>query len=175
MNFKLKNDTFLRALLRQPTEYTPMWMMRQAGRYLPEYRESRERAGSFLGLCKSPDFATEVTLQPLDRFPLDAAILFSDILTVPDAMGLGLYFAEGEGPKFERPVRDEAAVAALAVPDPARELRPVTAPGPAAPDPRDQRRRGRRLPERPDRGGRTGGHDLRFLGWRALGSRLRGV
>src|SRR3990172_13417290 len=126
MNFKLKNDTFLRALLRQPTEYTPMWMMRQAGRFLPEYRETRKRAGSFLGLCKSPDFATEVTLQPLDRFPLDAAILFSDILTVPDAMGLGLYFADGEGPKFKRPVRDEAAVAALAVPDPEAELRYVT-------------------------------------------------
>ena len=86
MNFKLKNDTFLRALLRQPTEYTPMWMMRQAGRFLPEYRETRKRAGSFLGLCKNPDYATEVTLQPLDRYPLDAAILFSDILTVPDAM-----------------------------------------------------------------------------------------
>ena len=90
MNFKLKNDTFLRALLRQPTEYTPLWMMRQAGRYLPEYCATRKRAGSFLQLCKSPDMATEVTLQPLDRFPLDAAILLSDILTVPDAMGLGL-------------------------------------------------------------------------------------
>ena len=94
----LKNDTFLRALLRQPTDYTPVWMMRQAGRYLPEYRATRQRAGSFLGLCKNPDFATEVTLQPLDRFPLDAAILFSDILTVPDAMGLGLYFEEVKGP-----------------------------------------------------------------------------
>ena len=109
----LKNDTFLRALLRQPTDYTPVWLMRQAGRYLPEYRATRARAGSFLGLAKNPDFATEVTLQPLDRFPLDAAILFSDILTVPDAMGLGLYFADGEGPKFERPLRDEAAVMAL--------------------------------------------------------------
>jgi len=117
MSSKLKNDTFLRALLRQPTEYTPIWMMRQAGRYLPEYCATRKRAGSFLNLCKSPDMATEVTLQPLDRFPLDAAILFSDILTVPDAMGLGLYFAEGEGPKFERPLRDEAAIKALAVPD----------------------------------------------------------
>jgi uroporphyrinogen decarboxylase len=117
MTVTLKNDTFLRALLRQPTDYTPVWMMRQAGRYLPEYNATRKRAGSFLGLCKSPDYATEVTLQPLDRFPLDAAILFSDILTVPDAMGLGLYFAEGEGPKFERNVRDEAAVARLAVPD----------------------------------------------------------
>ncbi len=114
----LKNDTFLRALLRQPTEYTPVWLMRQAGRYLPEYNATRKRAGSFLNLCKNPELACEVTLQPLDRYPLDAAILFSDILTVPDAMGLGLYFAEGEGPKFERPLRDEAAVAALAAPDP---------------------------------------------------------
>jgi uroporphyrinogen decarboxylase len=114
----LKNDTFLRALLRQPTDYTPLWLMRQAGRYLPEYRETRKRAGSFLGLAKSPDYATEVTLQPLDRYPLDAAILFSDILTVPDAMGLGLYFVEGEGPKFERPLRDEKAVMALQLPQP---------------------------------------------------------
>ncbi|WP_151632295.1 uroporphyrinogen decarboxylase [Noviherbaspirillum aerium] len=112
----LKNDTFLRALLRQPTEYTPLWLMRQAGRYLPEYCATRKRAGSFLGLAKNPDYATEVTLQPLDRYPLDAAILFSDILTVPDAMGLGLYFAEGEGPKFERPLRDEKAVMALQAP-----------------------------------------------------------
>ena len=126
MNFKLKNDTFLRALLREPTEYTPLWMMRQAGRYLPEYCATRKRAGSFLKLCKSPDMATEVTLQPLDRFPLDAAILFSDILTVPDAMGLGLYFAEGEGPKFERPLRDEAAIKALRVPDIGSELKYVT-------------------------------------------------
>jgi len=113
----LKNDTFLRACLRQATPYTPLWLMRQAGRYLPEYRASRARAGSFMGLATNPDFATEVTLQPLDRYPLDAAILFSDILTVPDAMGLGLSFAEGEGPRFARPLRDEAAVAALAVPD----------------------------------------------------------
>jgi uroporphyrinogen decarboxylase len=113
----LQNDTFLRALLRQPTDYTPVWLMRQAGRYLPEYRATRERAGSFLGLAKSPDFCTEVTLQPIDRFALDAAILFSDILTVPDAMGLGLYFADGEGPKFERTVRSEAEVQALRVPD----------------------------------------------------------
>src|SRR3954466_517497 len=113
----LKNDTFLRALLRQPTEYTPLWLMRQAGRYLPEYRATRQRAGSFLGLAKNPDYATEVTLQPLDRYPLDAAILFSDILTVPDAMGLGLYFTDGEGPRFERPVRTEAEVQALRVPD----------------------------------------------------------
>ena len=113
----LQNDTFLRALLRQPTEYTPLWLMRQAGRYLPEYNATRKRAGSFLGLAKNPDYATEVTLQPLARFPLDAAILFSDILTVPDAMGLGLYFADGEGPKFERPLRDEAAVMALRLPE----------------------------------------------------------
>jgi uroporphyrinogen decarboxylase len=126
MNFKVKNDTFLRALLRQPVEYTPVWMMRQAGRYLPEYCATRKRAGSFLNLCKSPDMATEVTIQPLDRFPLDAAILFSDILTVPDAMGLGLYFAEGEGPKFERPLRDEAAIKALRVPDIGRDLKYVT-------------------------------------------------
>jgi uroporphyrinogen decarboxylase len=113
----MHNDTFLRALLREPTPYTPIWIMRQAGRYLPEYNETRRKAGSFLALAKSPQFACEVTLQPLARFPLDAAILFSDILTVPDAMGLGLYFAEGEGPKFERPLRTEAEVAALAVPD----------------------------------------------------------
>ncbi len=117
----LQNDTFLRALMRQPTDYTPVWMMRQAGRYLPEYRESRKSAGSFLQLCKSPDFATEVTLQPLDRYPLlDASILFSDILTVPDAMGLGLYFEEGEGPKFERTASDESSILALEVPDMAK-------------------------------------------------------
>jgi uroporphyrinogen decarboxylase len=113
----LQNDTFLRALLRQPTDYTPVWLMRQAGRYLPEYRATRTRAGSFLGLAKNPDYATEVTLQPLDRYALDASILFSDILTVPDAMGLGLYFVEGEGPKFERPLRTEADVMGLQVPD----------------------------------------------------------
>jgi uroporphyrinogen decarboxylase len=113
----LKNDTFLRALLREPTEYTPLWLMRQAGRYLPEYNATRKRAGSFLGLAKNPDYATEVTLQPIDRFALDASILFSDILTVPDAMGLGLYFADGEGPRFERPLRDEKAVLALQAPD----------------------------------------------------------
>jgi uroporphyrinogen decarboxylase len=118
----LKNDTLLRALARQPTEHTPIWLMRQAGRYLPEYNATRAKAGSFLKLAKTPALATEVTLQPLERFPLDAAILFSDILTVPDAMGLGLYFAEGEGPRFERPLRSEADVAALAVPDPAAEL-----------------------------------------------------
>lgn len=117
MNAVPVNDTFLRACLRQPTDYTPVWLMRQAGRYLAEYRATREKAGSFMGLATNPDFATEVTLQPLDRFPLDAAILFSDILTVPDAMGLGLSFAQGEGPRFAHPVRDEAAVAALRVPD----------------------------------------------------------
>jgi len=122
----LQNDTLIRALLRQPTAYTPVWLMRQAGRYLPEYNETRRRAGSFLALCKTPSLAAEVTLQPLERFPLDAAILFSDILTIPDAMGLGLYFAEGEGPRFERPLRDEGAVAKLAVPDPGESLRYVT-------------------------------------------------
>jgi len=113
---QLKNDTFLRALLRQPTEYTPVWLMRQAGRYLPEYRATRQKAGSFMGLATNPDLATEVTLQPIDRYPLDAAILFSDILTVPDAMGLGLYFVEGEGPKFERPLKTEEDVKALQLP-----------------------------------------------------------
>jgi uroporphyrinogen decarboxylase len=102
----LKNDTLIRALLRQPTPYTPVWLMRQAGRYLPEYNQTRARAGSFLSLCKNPDFATEVTLQPLARYALDAAIVFSDILTIPDAMGLGLDFAEGEGPRFARPLRE---------------------------------------------------------------------
>ncbi|HKU70546.1 MAG TPA: uroporphyrinogen decarboxylase, partial [Burkholderiales bacterium] len=114
---KLKNDTLIRALLREPVPYTPVWIMRQAGRYLPEYNATRKRAGSFLGLAKNPDLATEVTLQPLARFPLDAAIVFSDILTIPDAMGLGLGFAEGEGPYFERPLRDERAIRALAMPD----------------------------------------------------------
>ena len=123
---KPRNDTFLRALLRQETAYTPLWLMRQAGRYLPEYNATRRRAGSFLALAKSPALATEVTLQPLDRYDLDAAILFSDILTVPDAMGLGLYFVEGEGPKFERPVRTEADVVALHAPDPDQGLRYVT-------------------------------------------------
>jgi uroporphyrinogen decarboxylase len=113
----LQNDTFLRACLRQPTTHTPVWLMRQAGRYLPEYRATRAQAGSFMGLATNTDYATEVTLQPLERYPLDAAILFSDILTVPDAMGLGLSFQLGEGPRFAHPVRDEAAVKALAVPD----------------------------------------------------------
>ncbi len=120
MHAPLQNDSFLRACLRQQTDHTPVWLMRQAGRYLPEYRATRARAGSFMGLATSPDFATEVTLQPLDRYALDAAILFSDILTVPDAMGLGLSFALGEGPRFASPVRDEAAVAKLEVPDMAR-------------------------------------------------------
>ena len=113
----LVNDTFLRACLREPTDHTPVWLMRQAGRYLPEYNATRARAGSFMGLATNPDFATEVTLQPLERYALDAAILFSDILTVPDAMGLGLSFEAGEGPRFARPLRTEADVAALQVPD----------------------------------------------------------
>jgi len=121
----LKNDRFLRALRREPVDHTPVWLMRQAGRYLPEYRETRKRAGSFLAMAKNPEIACEVTLQPLARFPLDAAILFSDILTIPDAMGLELYFVEGEGPKFRHPVRDAAAIAKLAVPDMETELRYV--------------------------------------------------
>ncbi len=116
----LQNDSFLRACLGQATPHTPVWLMRQAGRYLPEYCATRARAGSFMGLATNVDYATEVTLQPLARYPLDAAILFSDILTVPDAMGLGLSFQQGEGPRFERVVRDEAAVAQLAVPDMAK-------------------------------------------------------
>ena len=122
----LKNDTFLRTLLKQPVEYTPIWMMRQAGRYLPEYRKVREEAGSFMAVCTNPDLACEVTLQPLRRFDFDAAILFSDILTIPDAMGLGLHFTEGEGPKFERPLRSTADIEKLAVIDPEIELRYVT-------------------------------------------------
>ena len=113
----MQNDIFLRALMREPTPYTPIWIMRQAGRYLPEYNATRKKAGSFLALAQTPELACEVTLQPLARFPLDAAILFSDILTVPDAMGLGLHFVEGEGPRFERPLRDAAAIARLAAPD----------------------------------------------------------
>src|SRR4030081_2529647 len=112
----MKNDTLLRALMRQPTPYTPVWIMRQAGRYLPEYNATRKKAGSFLALAQTPELACEVTLQPLARFPLDAAIIFSDILTVPDAMGLGLHFVEGEGPKFERPLREERDILSLAVP-----------------------------------------------------------
>src|SRR5690554_4284510 len=114
---ELKNDRFLRALMRQPVDVTPVWMMRQAGRYLPEYRASRARAGDFMGLCMNPEMACEVTLQPLERYPLDAAILFSDILTIPDAMGLGLHFVTGEGPKFHKAVRTAADVANLGVPD----------------------------------------------------------
>ena len=120
-----KNNVFLRALLREPVPYTPVWLMRQAGRYLPEYCETRKRAGSFLNLCKSPSLACEVTLQPLARYKLDAAILFSDILTVPDAMGLGLSFQEGEGPRFERPLRSEWEIRDLTAPDPWDHLRYV--------------------------------------------------
>jgi uroporphyrinogen decarboxylase len=121
----LKNDTFIKALLKQPTDYTPIWMMRQAGRYLPEYRQVREQAGSFMAVCTNPELACEVTLQPLRRFDFDAAILFSDILTIPDAMGLGLYFTEGEGPKFKNPIRTAADIEKLPIPDPEIELRYV--------------------------------------------------
>lgn len=119
---ELKNDRFLRALLKQPVDVTPVWMMRQAGRYLPEYRASRSKAGDFMSLCMNPELACEVTLQPLDRYPLDAAILFSDILTIPDAMGLGLYFETGEGPRFKKTVRTAADVEALPIPDPQNDL-----------------------------------------------------
>ncbi|MFK3798001.1 uroporphyrinogen decarboxylase [Pseudomonas sp. NPDC088444] len=118
----LKNDRFLRALLKQPVDVTPVWMMRQAGRYLPEYRASRAKAGDFMSLCKNPAFACEVTLQPLERYPLDAAILFSDILTVPDAMGLGLYFETGEGPRFKKTVSTVADIEALPIPDAQKDL-----------------------------------------------------
>jgi uroporphyrinogen decarboxylase len=118
----LKNDCLIRALLREPVIHTPIWIMRQAGRYLPEYRATRAKAGNFLTLCKTPELACEVTLQPLQRFNLDAAIIFSDILTIPDAMGLGLYFTEGEGPRFHHPLRDEYAIKSLRVPDVATEL-----------------------------------------------------
>ncbi|WP_371374564.1 uroporphyrinogen decarboxylase [Thalassotalea aquiviva] len=121
----LKNDTYLRALLRQPVDYTPVWMMRQAGRYLPEYKATRKDAGDFMALCRNTELATEVTLQPLRRFDLDAAILFSDILTIPDAMGLGLYFETGEGPKFERPITCAADVKKIGIPDPEGELQYV--------------------------------------------------
>jgi len=124
-NMKLKNDRFLRALKRQPVDYTPIWLMRQAGRYLPEYRATRAKAGNFMALCQNPELACEVTLQPLARFNLDAAILFSDILTIPDAMGLGLHFSEGEGPLFERPIKNLADIQNLSVPDPERELKYV--------------------------------------------------
>ena len=119
---ELKNDRFLRALMRQPVDVTPVWMMRQAGRYLPEYRASRARAGDFMGLCMNPEMACEVTLQPLDRYPLDAAILFSDILTIPDAMGQGLYFETGEGPRFRKVINSLADIEALPVPDPENDL-----------------------------------------------------
>lgn len=118
----LKNDLLIRALLRQPVPRTPVWIMRQAGRYLPEYRAVREQAGDFMSLCSNPELACEVTLQPLRRFDLDAAIIFSDILTIPDAMGLGLHFVSGEGPQFERPVRNAADIRKLAVPDVAKKL-----------------------------------------------------
>jgi len=121
----LQNDRLIRALLRQPVDVTPVWMMRQAGRYLPEYLKVRKQAGSFMDLCTNPELACQVTMQPLERFPLDAAILFSDILTIPDAMGLGLYFETGEGPRFKKPVRTAADVNALGVPDPETELRYV--------------------------------------------------
>lgn len=122
MNSVLKNDTYIKALLRQPTQRTPIWVMRQAGRYLPEYRETRSQAGSFMNLCTNPELACEVTLQPLRRFQLDAAILFSDILTIPDAMGLGLYFVEGEGPRFEKTVKSTADIKQLKRPDPSNSL-----------------------------------------------------
>src|SRR5690606_17831594 len=112
---ELKNDRFLKALLREPVDRTPVWMMREAGRYLPEYRASRAKAGDFMSLCKNAEFACDVTMQPLERYPLDAAILFSDILTIPDAMGLGLYFETGEGPKFKKIIRTEADVQSLKV------------------------------------------------------------
>jgi uroporphyrinogen decarboxylase len=121
----LKNDIFIKALLKQPVDRTPVWMMRQAGRYLPEYRATRAKAGSFLDLCTNPELACEVTLQPLERFDFDAAILFSDILTIPDAMGLGLYFSEGEGPKFKNTVRTQSDVDKLPIPDPGTDLRYV--------------------------------------------------
>ena len=122
MAFELQNDRFIRALLRQPVDVTPVWMMRQAGRYLPEYREIRKRAGNFLKLCKTPELACEVTLQPLARFSLDAAILFSDILTIPDAMGLGLNLVEKVGPQFDKPVRTASEIRALSAPDPESDL-----------------------------------------------------
>ena len=119
---KLQNDRFLRALQRLPVDRTPVWIMRQAGRYLPEYRAIRAQAGDFMTLCQTPELACEVTMQPVDRFPLDAAILFSDILTIPDAMGLGLYFEEGEGPKFKNTISRAEDVAKIGVPDPEQEL-----------------------------------------------------
>jgi len=123
---ELKNDRFLRALMREPVDVTPVWMMRQAGRYLPEYRATRQKAGTFMSLCQNPELACEVTIQPLERYPLDAAILFSDILTIPDAMGLGLHFTAGEGPKFEKPIQSEKDIQSLGVLDPTDELQYVT-------------------------------------------------
>jgi uroporphyrinogen decarboxylase len=125
MSAELKNDRFLRALMREPVDITPVWMMRQAGRYLPEYRATREKAGSFMDLCRNPELACEVTIQPLDRYPIDAAILFSDILTIPDAMGLGLSFNTGHGPVFERPLQTESDIDQLPIPDPEGELKYV--------------------------------------------------
>jgi uroporphyrinogen decarboxylase len=122
---QLKNDRFLRVIRREPVDATPVWIMRQAGRYLPEYKKVRQQAGSFMTLCKTPELACEVTLQPLNRFPLDAAILFSDILTIPDAMGLGLRFVEGEGPLFDRPINSMRDVTALGIPDPEIQLKYV--------------------------------------------------
>src|SRR5450432_4658702 len=125
MSEPLKNDLLLRALLREATPRRPIWLMRQAGRYLPEYRATRSRAGGFLEMCTNPQIACEITLQPIERFPLDAAILFSDILTIPDAMGLGLSVEEGEGPRLARPVRTRADIDKLGVPDPETDLRYV--------------------------------------------------
>src|SRR5471030_339697 len=122
---ELKNDRFLRALRREPTDTTPIWVMRQAGRYLPEYRQTRARAGSFMALAQNPELACEATLQPLKRFDLDAAILFSDILTIPDAMGLNLTFTEGDGPRFAKTIRNKSDVSKLRVPDPETDLRYV--------------------------------------------------
>jgi uroporphyrinogen decarboxylase len=125
MSAPLKNDLLLRALLRQPTPRRPVWLMRQAGRYLPEYRKTRAKAGGFLAMCTTPEIACEITLQPVERYPLDAAILFSDILTIPNAMNLGLNFETGEGPKFERPVRAPSDIDKLRVPDPGSDLKYV--------------------------------------------------
>jgi len=122
---ELKNDLYLRALMRESVERTPVWVMRQAGRYLPEYREVRAKAGDFMTLCTTPELACEVTLQPLRRFDLDASIIFSDILTIPDAMGLGLHFEQGEGPKFSNPIRDKKSIDSLPTLDPAEDLRYV--------------------------------------------------
>lgn len=121
----LKNDNLIKALLKQPTDRTPLWLMRQAGRYLPEYRKIRKQAGSFINLCKNPELACEVTLQPLERFDLDAAIIFSDILTVPDAMGLELELIESVGPVFHKPITTKADIEKLPIPDPNQSLQYV--------------------------------------------------